>query len=352
MKITDISAVYPRYAAFAPNNWRDKLWQIVVRIETDTGHIGYGYGGGGLASLPIVNGHYRELLIGATLDDTDDIAKLWDRLYYESIPYGRNGIAIMALSGVDLAMWDVVAKAQSRTVAALISDNPKPYIPVYATGPDSDWYAQLEVAGQKLSHRYTGRDSDYDDALAAAENARNTIGDDKLLMFDVYMSWDEDVTNRMTELLSPFNIYWFEDVLTPDDYDRLARVRPCVQPSNLAGGEHEFSLSGFQRAAELGAYDIWQPDITWCGGITAGIRIAKLAADHNIKVIPHRGGEVWGLHLIAASDHCDNLAELVLGKQTAQPQVDLWIGQPELAEGNLSINDSPGFGVTPNEAML
>ena len=352
MKITDISAVYPRHTAFAPSNWRDKLWQIVVRIETDTGHIGYGYGGGGLASLPIVNGHFRELLIGATLDHTDDIAKLWDRLYYESIPYGRNGIAIMALSGVDLAMWDVVAKAQYRTVAALISNNPRPSIPVYATGPDSEWYADLDVAGQKLSHRYTGRDSDYDTALAAAEHARTVIGHDRLLMFDVYMSWDEDVTNRMAELLSPFSIYWFEDVLTPDDYDRLAKVRPCVQPSYLAGGEHEFSLSGFKRAAELGAYDIWQPDITWCGGITAGIRISELAADHNIKVIPHRGGEVWGLHLIAASDHCDNLAELVLGKQTARPQDDLWIGQPELAEGRLSINDSPGFGVTPNEAML
>ena len=348
MKITDISAVYPRHTAFAPSNWRDKLWQIVVRIETDTGHIGYGYGGGGLASLPIVNGHFREILIGANINDTDDIAKLWDTLYYESIPYGRNGIAIMALSGVDLAMWDVVAKAQSCTVAELIGGIRKPNIPVYATGPDSQRYAELGVAGQKLSHRYTGNDSDYEAALTAAENARNIFGDSKLLMFDVYMSWDEDVTKRMAELLNPFNIFWFEDVLTPDDYDRLAKLRPRVKPAELAGGEHEFSLHGFESAAKLGAYDIWQPDITWCGGITAGIRIAKLAGDHNIRVIPHRGGEVWGLHLIAASDDCENLAELVLGGKSQ----DVWIGQPELRNGTLSINDEAGFGVTPNEAML
>ena len=348
MKITDISAVYPRHTAFAPSNWRDRLWQIVVRIETDTGHVGYGYGGGGLASLPIVNGHFRELLISANVNDNDDIAKLWDTLYYESIPYGRNGIAIMALSGVDLAMWDVVAKAQSCTVAELIDGLRKPSIPVYATGADSHQYAELGVAGQKLSHRYTGNDSDYEAALTAAENARNIIGKSMLLMFDVYMSWDEDVTTRMTQSLAPFNIYWFEDVLTPDDYDRLAKLRPRVKPAKLAGGEHEFSLQGFERAAKLGAYDIWQPDITWCGGITAGIRIAKLAADHNIKVIPHRGGEVWGLHLIAASDNCENLAELVLG---GQPQ-DVWIGQPELRDGRLMINDEPGFGVKPNESML
>lgn len=351
MKITDISAVYPRYVLQHPSNWRNQLWQIVVRVETSTGQIGYGYGGGGMASLPIVNGHFRELLIGATIDSTDDIAKVWDRLYYESIPYGRNGIAIMALSGVDLALWDALAKAQSRTVAETIGGIRKPTMDVYATGPDSEWYAELGVAGQKLSHRWTGSDSDYDAAVKAAEFARNTIGNDRLLMFDVYMSWDEAVSQRMAKLLAPYDINWFEDVLTPDDYDRLANLRPRLCPINSAGGEHEFALSGFQRAAELGAYDIWQPDITWCGGITAGIRIADLAAAHGIDVVPHRGGEVWGLHLIAASDNCANLAERVMAQRESPPQ-DVWIGQPELYDGKLSIKDAPGFGVTPNEAML
>lgn len=351
MKITDISAVYPRYAAQHASNWRDRLWQIVVRVETDTGQTGYGYGGGGQASLPIVNGHYRELLVGTTLDSTEDIAIIWDRLYYESIPYGRNGIAIMALSGVDLALWDALAKAQSLTVAELIGGIRKPNIDVYATGPDSEWYAELGVTGQKLSHRWTGSNSDYEAAAQSAECARSTIGNSKLLMFDVYMSWDETVTKRMAQLLAPFDIYWFEDVLTPDDYDRLAILRPRIAPINMAGGEHEFSLAGFQRAAELGSFNIWQPDITWCGGITAGVRIAALAATHGIQVVPHRGGEVWGLHLIAASDNCANLAELVMGKRTSSPQ-DVWIGQPGLSDGKLTINDASGFGVTPNEAML
>lgn len=351
MHITDISAIYPKYSGFGTNNWRKHLWQIVVRVTTDTGHIGYGYGGGGKASLPIVNGHFRELLEGRPVNEVADIAQNWDTLYYESLPYGRKGIAIMALSGVDLALWDALAKAENITVAQVISDVIKPAVNVYATGSDSEWYAELGVAGQKITHRWSGDPADYDTAVRAAESARQAIGSNKHLMFDVYMTWDETVTVRMSRLLQPFDIYWFEDVLTPDDYHRVANLRPTVKPVHLAGGEHEFGVKGFVDAAESGAYDIWQPDITWCGGITAGIRIADLASKHGIKVIPHRGGEVWGLHLIAASQHCEDLAELVMGTRGSQTQ-QIWNGQPELNRGKLEIRDEPGFGVSPNEQYL
>ncbi len=103
MKIESVKAVYPNYRNVG-SSWRTHLWQIVVEVRTDAGVTGYGYGGGGLASLPIVNGHFRELLGGASLDSPEDLFRIWDRLYYESIPYGRKGIAMMALSGVDLAL--------------------------------------------------------------------------------------------------------------------------------------------------------------------------------------------------------------------------------------------------------
>lgn len=351
MHIADISAVYPRYSGFDAKNWRKHLWQIVVRVTTDTGQVGYGYGGGGKASLPIINGHFRELLVGQPIGEVADIARIWDTLYYESLPYGRKGIAIMALSGVDLALWDALAKAEDITVAQLIGKVDKPSVNVYATGPDSEWYAELGVAGQKLTHRWNGNQEDYDTAVQAADAARQTLGPEKLLMFDVYMTWDEAVTESMAALLQPFNIYWFEDVLTPDDYDRLAKLRPVVNPVNLAGGEHEFGVKGFEDAANAGAFDIWQPDITWCGGMTAGVRIANLASQHGAKVIPHRGGEVWGLHLVAASQHCEDLAELVLGNRGSRTH-EIWFGQPELKDGKLEIRDELGFGVVPNEALL
>ena len=347
MRIEALKAVYPNYENVV-SSWRTHLWQIVVEVRTDTGVVGYGYGGGGLASLPIVNGHFSALLAGAELNSPEDVYGIWDRLYYESLPYGRKGIAMMALSGVDLALWDALGKAESKPVADLIGGVKKERIDVYATGPDSEWYAELGVAGQKLTHRWAGTT---DDAVASAEKAREVMGDEVKVMFDVYMSWDSDVAVRMASDLADFDIYWFEDVLTPDDVRELGALRPKVSPINLAGGEHEFGVAGFREIGEHGAYDIWQPDITWCGGITAGLRICDLARDVGVPVVPHRGGEVWGLHLIAANDACDDLAEMVVGSRDAATD-DLWIGNPVIETGKLSISDEAGFGVQLNDAML
>ena len=347
MRIESLKAVYPNYENVA-SSWRTHLWQIVVEARTDTGVAGYGYGGGGLASLPIVNGHFNELLVGKSLNSPEDVMRIWDHLYYESIPYGRKGIAMMALSGVDLALWDALGKAEGRPVADLIGGVKKEQIDVYATGPDSEWYAELGVAGQKLTHRWAGTT---DDAVETATKARHVMGADAKIMFDVYMSWDADIAVRMADALADFDVYWFEDVLTPDDTRALGELRVNVSLINLAGGEHEFGITGFKDIAEHGSYDIWQPDITWCGGITAGLRICELASQYDIPVIPHRGGEVWGLHLIAASNSCSNLAELVLGRQDAATG-DLWVGNPAITDGKLSISDLPGFGVQLNEATL
>ena len=95
--------------------------------------------------------------------------------------------------------------------------------------------------------------------------------------------------------------------------------------------------------------DLWQPDITWCGGITAGLRILEIAREHGIPVAPHRGGEVWGLHLIAASD-CMDLAEILPGTRGAARD-ELWLGEPFPEDGYVEPPDAPGFGVALNESF-
>ena len=100
-----------------------------------------------------------------------------------------------------------------------------------------------------------------------------------------------------------------------------------------------------------GAMDLWQPDITWCGGITAGLRILDIAREHGIPVAPHRGGEVWGLHLIASSD-CMDLAEVLPGQRGACRRMNCGLGSRSPKAGYISPTDAPGFGVTLNEAML
>ena len=348
MKVTSVSAVYPNYQHTVPS-WRTHLWQIVVKIETDTGQIGWGYGGGGKAAVEVVNGHFAEILVGKSLNSLVDISDIWDFLYTESIPYGRKGIAIMALSGVDLALYDAFGKAENESVAHLLSDSIKPRIRCYATGPDTDYYADLGFTAQKMPHRWTGEAS-IAQAVDVAEKARNSLGPDAEVMFDVYMSWDSEITLNMHEALKHVGIHWYEDVLTPDDLEELGELRPKIAPVNMAGGEHEFSSHGFAEIARTNAYDIWQPDITWCGGITAGLRITDMAQHAGASVVPHRGGEPWGLHLIAAAT-CAAFAELLPGVRGGEKD-DLWIGAPEPVEGYIQIGEASGFGVSPNADLL
>ena len=169
-------------------------------------------------------------------------------------------------------------------------------------------------------------------------------------MIDTYMSWDSQVTLEMSRRLSEFNIYWFEDVCTPDDLDGQAALRPLVKPVLISGREHEFTQHGFAEVARAGALDLWQPDITWCGGITAGLRILDIARQAGVPVAPHRGGEVWGLHLIMATEELD-LAERNPGRRGA-PRDELWLGEPQPKGGFLEPSDEPGFGVKLNEAMV
>ena len=111
MKIIEVQSMYPRYRV-APAAWRRHFWQMVVRVDTDVGVSGWGAGGGGIAAVEVINRHLRELLVGRSINGIEDVARLWDDQYKASLPYGRSGIAIMAISGVDLALWDVLGRAE------------------------------------------------------------------------------------------------------------------------------------------------------------------------------------------------------------------------------------------------
>ncbi len=348
MKIKSVQAVYPNYKHVAPS-WRTYFWQIVVRIESDSGLVGYGYGGGGMASIQVVNLHFNELLLGKSMDDVKDIEMIWDELYFQSLPYGRKGIAVMAISGIDLALWDLLGKSENVPVYKLIGERNKGEVPCYATGPDLDWYAQQGFTAHKFPHRWN-KESDYQTAIDKAQTARETLGPNALIMIDTYMSWDYRVTLEMSKILSDFRIHWFEDVLTPDHLVDQHKLCDSVKPTLIAGGEHEFTHYGFQEIADKQALNLWQPDITWCGGITAGIRILAIADKQDLPVVPHRGGEVWGLHLIVSSN-CQSLAEVLPGVRDSEKDL-LWIGEPEVKNGTISPSEEPGFGVTPNLSML
>jgi L-rhamnonate dehydratase len=137
---------------------------------------------------------------------------------------------------------------------------------------------------------------------------------------------------------------WIEEPLPADDYDGYARLHELT-PIPIAGGEHEFTAAGFREIIDRRLHTVLQPDVCWCGGMTELVKIYEMAHNAHVRVCPHRGAELWGLHAVAALDPSP-LAEC------GRPWMTWVGGQPAVENGAVRLGDAPGFGVEIDEANL
>lgn len=339
-------SIYPKYKK-RRNSWIGPVAYvpIVVRIETDEGISGLSVGIGGDPAAIIVERHLRDLLVG---EDPTDVELLWDYMYRATLPYGRKGLAIHAISGVDNALWDLLGKIQGQPVYRLLGGRTKERIPVYATGRRSDLYAPLGFHGNKISMAYGPADGETGmrENEALVRRAREAFGDDRDIMVDAWMGWDVEYTLRMAERLARYRVRWIEEPLPPDDLEGMAFLRIQIKPMLLATGEHEYTRWGFKELIQHGAADVLQPDITWCGGITEIRKVCALAAAHSLPVIPHNGG-CFSYHLIMAHTNCPMAEYLVYGGAGDQfvPTHPMFDGEPLPIDGYIHLTDAPGFGI-------
>lgn len=353
MKITKIEAVYPSYKE-SLRTWRPNLWQIIIKIHTDKkGVYGYGTGGGGKSSIEILNGHLNKLLINKEIRDTKDIIKTFEKLFYESIPYGRGGVALMAISALDLALWDAYSKYSKTPIKNLLSSNKehKKNINTYATGNNVDKYYALGLKNFKLSiisnKNFENESKELIDLIVSIKNKYDV----KKIMIDCYMSWDRKYTKMMSEKLLDLGIEWFEDISTPDEMLVKPSLLGELNGIKLAGGEHDFNYNNFKIMSKNNTYDIWQPDITWCGGISSLLKIIEINND-KFNIILHRGGEPWGLPIIQ-SGIVNNMAELHNPKNI-KIELEQWENNSimNLDDGILTPNEYLGFGADPKKGLF
>jgi L-rhamnonate dehydratase len=340
MRITDVRACQPK--CDSPPDWRTSLGQILVAIDTDAGLTGYGVGGGGLAAIHIIRTVLREILVGK---DAEPVETHWQTMYDATLAFGRKGVAIMALSGVDLALWDLRGKAANRSVAELLGSPIHGAMPTYATVWDEIPDALL---GQHSAFKiHLGKASDIGSVQRFVEvvaRAREKVGPGVALMIDAWMKWDVPFTLRFAEAVAPHRIDWIEEPLPPDDFAGYAElVRRCPIP--IAGGEHEFTAAAFAELIERKLHQIVQPDVCWCGGMTELVKIYESAKQHGVRVCPHRGAEIWGLHALAALDP-QPLAE------SGRPWMTWVGGQPAIVDGMIEAPRGPGFGAVIDETEL
>jgi L-rhamnonate dehydratase len=303
VEVASPMSIYPEYKAqrslFQPDP--GKLAGFTVEITTDKGVKGYGSGGTG--GGPVVMEHFTKLLVG---EDPFNFERIWDILWRSSMAYGRAGIAINAISGVDMAIWDLIGNALGMPVYKLLGGASKQRIPAYCTGNDIEQHLEFGFKRLKLAIPHGPADGieGMRKNVALVKRTRDLLGPDGDIMLDCWMSWTERYTLEMAEMVAPLRVYWMEECLQPHDYEGFGRLNAAIKSTRIATGEHEYTRYGFRQLLEHRSAVIWQPDVHWCGGITELRRIAALAAVYDIPVIPHTGGTFDCVHFVMATPNC------------------------------------------------
>ncbi len=342
--------------------YRFHSW-LIVEIESDAGIAGVGEAA--LAprlAKQTIDLYFKPVLIG---QDPFDTEFLWQRMYRETMAFGRKGVVMAAISAVDLALWDLIGKATKQPLFRLLGGRTKSKIPVYA----SRLYSQPldDLAREAKKYKAEGFRAmklrfgwgPADGAAGMAHNldlvrtARQAVGDGVDLMADAYMGWTLDYARRMIPRLAEFNLRWVEEPVIADDIAGYAELKAMgIVP--IAGGEHEYTLYGFRQLLDAKAVDYIQFDTNRVGGVTAARKIAALAEAYSVPVIPH-AGQMHNYHLVLAS-YNSPMAEYF-------PPVDVEIGnelfwyifkgEPKPKDGFIDLDESrPGLGIEVNESAL
>ena len=343
-------ARYPEYRQSRQSFGINVLGTLVVEIEASDGTVGFAVTTGGEIGAFIVEKHLARFLEGQLVTD---IEKMWDQMYFSTLYYGRKGVVLNTISGVDLALWDLLAKVRKEPVYQLLGGPVRDELVFYATGARPDLAKEMGFIGGKLplQHGPAEGAEGLKKNLAKLADMRSKVGDDFWLMFDCWMSLDVPYATKLAHAAHEYGLKWLEECLPPDDYWGYAELRRNVpRGMMISTGEHEATRWGFRMLLEMECCDLIQPDVGWCGGITELIKISALADAHNVMVVPH-GSSVYSYHFVVTR-HNSPFAEFLMMAPKADEVVPMFtpllLDEPVPVNGRMKVPDTPGFGVRLN----
>jgi L-alanine-DL-glutamate epimerase-like enolase superfamily enzyme len=366
MKIVDIRLT-GLAGATVEGGWAEELvpqdnLHTIVEVVTDQGLVGIGSAMTSKALVAAACQLLRPLLLG---ERADEPARLSEKLRQHTFWQGRGGSVEHALSGIDIALWDLMGKICNQPVARLLGgvyrDRIKPY--------GSLLFDEPEPLREKLKHAvargfkalklgwrpFGRRDAKLDELLI--RTARDTVGPDVELMVDAggsdaYWPHGYKWALRTAQMLAAYDVVWFEEALPPDDLAGYIELRRHASVP-IAAGEVLTRRQSFWPFLQNHAVDIIQPDCTKCGGITEACRIAWMAHEHNILYVPHGWNTAIGL---AADLHLTASVPVARYVEFLTPSVyiDELITEPFRpdAEGFLRVPTKPGLGIEINREAL
>lgn len=333
---------------------------VFLQVDSSEGAIGtYGPVAAEEASHVV-----RRLAPQVMGEDPRAVHYLWDRLYRSNIN-ARAGEAMMALSKLDLALWDLKGRLAGEPVWRLLGGPTRARVPAYASLLGFDQELQAAAAGTRrvVEAGYTAikwffRNGPADGDAGFRENVdlvravREAAGPDVRIAFDAWNGWSVEYAWRMIEATAAYRPWWFEEPVMPDRLDEYAEIRSRARSSGgavlIAGGEHEYTRYGAKRLLEAGAVDVLQPDPTWCGGLTEAKKICALASTWPVQVIPHHGGYA-SLALIASESPA--LCPVQEWLFQAGRRDNVFQKHPiEPVDGGFELPDVPGLGIEIDES--
>jgi L-rhamnonate dehydratase len=366
MKITNVEALYLRQPQVKHqcDSGQDAL---IVRITTDAGITGIGeVDSAPLAVKAAIEGPFshtltsglRELLIG---EDPLQTEYLWHRMYNSNIYSGRRGIAIHAMSGIDIALWDIKGKFFGQPIWKLLGGGFHKQIRAYASSlfgatPQETFerarrFHDLGFTAVKFGWAPMGQDEKTD--IALVREARKGFGDTGDLMIDAGLVWDAKTAIQRARAFSEYDIFWLEEPLRPDDYDGYRKLCAATEV-RIAAGEEESERHSYQELMDRGQIDVVQVDLTRCGGFTEAMKIATLAIDRGLPVVNH--GFTTYINVAAALHFLNSIPNSFIAEFVVEEGTTLRdsIGRERIVakDGFLAIPDAPGLGVELDEEAL
>jgi len=359
MKITDVKTIRLRATiptegqVFSRSGVRNTRSTTLVQVETDEGVSGIGSASGNGELIEVIVAKVlKPLLIGM---DPTEIDEIWDKAYFRGghKEFGTRGIGVVALSGVDIALWDILGKVRGVPVYQLLGGKCRDKVPVYATAlyPEEPEkvaararaFADQGFHGVKIK---VGFDLEQDIRIVRA--VREELGKDFTVMTDANQGYSVDVGLKAAAAFAECGAFWLEEPLFVEDIEGHATLREKTKVP-IAVGENLHTYYAFENFIVRGAVDFIQPDVARAGGISEIKRITALAAKHNVPVSFHTWGDGVALaasvHLSAALKDCI-VMEL---DYTYNPLREELLNEPfKVQKGLLTPPDKPGLGIELN----
>lgn len=338
---------------------------LLIDIETDDGIIGTGV----LTGLGVANGseiHIIDAVIVQSLkpmligEDPLMINALWTKMYKGTTRFGRGGAIVRAISGVDIALWDLLGKIANMPVYKLLGAN-NGKVKVYATGGfyNQDHDVEKLVAemtdyvndGFKAVKMKVGKDPAVD--VERVKAVREAIGDNIDLLLDANEGWDWGTAIRFIDNVEKYNIYWLEEPVAPDDIEGYIKLNE-KSPIPIAAGENGYTKYEFKNLITRNAVSVVQPDVTRVGGITEWMKVAHFAEAYGIPCVTHAVSEVH-VTCVAAAPNAP-MMEYFTHKQYLQTfMTELFIkpsGVRRMKDGFVYASEDPGLGLELNQELL